>query len=148
MAHPNEDLARKGYEAFMKADMQKVSDFFADDIVWHVGGRGRGAFLHGLTPSAISSPGPDPKLFSPEATPGGFRATGPARGHSARALRGWRRRRGARTGTPASKSGRPGGGPHIGQADGQFARRRGACRTQGRGMMPTPCSYLLDNRME
>jgi ketosteroid isomerase-like protein len=40
MAHPNEDLAREGYEAFIKADMQKVSDFFADDIVWHIGGRG------------------------------------------------------------------------------------------------------------
>ena len=40
MAHPNEELAREGYEAFIKADMQKVSDFFADDIVWHIGGRG------------------------------------------------------------------------------------------------------------
>jgi uncharacterized protein len=40
MAHPNEDLVREGYQAFIKADMQKVSGFFADDIVWHVGGRG------------------------------------------------------------------------------------------------------------
>src|SRR5215207_5655112 len=40
MAHPNEHLVREGYQAFIKADMQKVSGFFADDIVWHVGGRG------------------------------------------------------------------------------------------------------------
>jgi ketosteroid isomerase-like protein len=40
MAHPNEDLARQGYEAFARADMQQVSEFLADDVVWHVGGRG------------------------------------------------------------------------------------------------------------
>jgi uncharacterized protein len=40
MAHPNEDLARRGYEAFARADMQQVSEFLADDVVWHVGGRG------------------------------------------------------------------------------------------------------------
>jgi ketosteroid isomerase-like protein len=39
MGHPNEDLTRKGYEAFGKGDMQTVSDLFADDIVWHVPGR-------------------------------------------------------------------------------------------------------------
>jgi uncharacterized protein len=40
MAHPNEELARQGYKAFIKADMQRVADFFADDVVWHIGGRG------------------------------------------------------------------------------------------------------------
>jgi ketosteroid isomerase-like protein len=39
MAHPNEDLLRKGYEAFTKADMPAVQALFADDIVWHVPGR-------------------------------------------------------------------------------------------------------------
>jgi uncharacterized protein len=39
MAHPNEELVRKGYEAFQKADMETVRSLFADDIVWHVGGR-------------------------------------------------------------------------------------------------------------
>ena len=39
MAHSNEDLARRGYDAFTRGDMQAVSDVFADDIVWHVGGR-------------------------------------------------------------------------------------------------------------
>jgi ketosteroid isomerase-like protein len=39
MAHPNEDLLRRGYEAFAKADMPAVQAFFADDIAWHVPGR-------------------------------------------------------------------------------------------------------------
>src|ERR671919_3178622 len=39
MAHSNEDLARRGYDAFTRGDMQAVSDVFADDIVWHVVGR-------------------------------------------------------------------------------------------------------------
>jgi ketosteroid isomerase-like protein len=40
MAHPNEDLARRGYAAFAAGDMATLDDLFADDIVWHVGGRG------------------------------------------------------------------------------------------------------------
>ncbi|HEV8571923.1 MAG TPA: nuclear transport factor 2 family protein [Actinomycetota bacterium] len=39
MAHANEDLLRRGYEAFAKADMPAVQAFFADDIVWHAPGR-------------------------------------------------------------------------------------------------------------
>jgi ketosteroid isomerase-like protein len=39
MAHPNEDRIRQGYEAFSKGDLQRLDDLFADDIVWHVGGR-------------------------------------------------------------------------------------------------------------
>ncbi|HXF56848.1 MAG TPA: nuclear transport factor 2 family protein [Actinomycetota bacterium] len=40
MAHPNEDLLRRGYEAFARGDLQTVGEVFADDIVWHVPGRG------------------------------------------------------------------------------------------------------------
>jgi uncharacterized protein len=39
MAHPNEDLARRGYEAFAAGDMATLNDLFADDIVWHSPGR-------------------------------------------------------------------------------------------------------------
>lgn len=40
MAHPNEDLYRRGFEAFQKGDVETLKDHFADDIVWHVAGRG------------------------------------------------------------------------------------------------------------
>ena len=39
MAHPNEDLARRGYEAFATGDMATLNELFADDIVWHAPGR-------------------------------------------------------------------------------------------------------------
>lgn len=39
MAHPNEDLVRKGYAAFGSGDMDTIRELFADDILWHVGGR-------------------------------------------------------------------------------------------------------------
>ena len=39
MAHPNEELARRGYAAFASGDMGTLNELFADDIVWHVGGR-------------------------------------------------------------------------------------------------------------
>jgi uncharacterized protein len=35
MAHPNEDLIRRGYQAFMAQDMATLTELFADDIVWH-----------------------------------------------------------------------------------------------------------------
>lgn len=38
MAHPNEELLRKGLDAFGKGDLDTVQSLFADDIVWHVGG--------------------------------------------------------------------------------------------------------------
>ncbi|MBA2725503.1 MAG: nuclear transport factor 2 family protein [Actinobacteria bacterium] len=38
MAHPNEDLLRRGYEAFGKGDMATIAELFADDVVWHVPG--------------------------------------------------------------------------------------------------------------
>ncbi len=38
MAHPNEDRFREGYEAFQKGDLETVTGFFTDDVVWHVPG--------------------------------------------------------------------------------------------------------------
>ena len=38
MAHPNEDLLRRGYAAFAAADLDTVFSLFADDMVWHNGG--------------------------------------------------------------------------------------------------------------
>jgi uncharacterized protein len=38
MAHPNEDLLRRGYAAYNSGDMDTVRALFADDIVWHAGG--------------------------------------------------------------------------------------------------------------
>lgn len=40
MTHPNEELYRKGFEAFQKGDTETLKDHFADDIIWHVGGQG------------------------------------------------------------------------------------------------------------
>jgi ketosteroid isomerase-like protein len=37
--HPNAQLLRKGYEAFGKGDLETVNELFADEIVWHEGGR-------------------------------------------------------------------------------------------------------------
>lgn len=39
MAHPNEELGRRGYEAFSAGDMDTVRALFAEDIVWHLPGR-------------------------------------------------------------------------------------------------------------
>ena len=39
MAHPNEDLVRRGYAAFSTGDMATLNELFADDIVWHASGR-------------------------------------------------------------------------------------------------------------
>ena len=38
MAHPNEDLLRRGYEAFASGDIDTVLALFDPDIAWHVGG--------------------------------------------------------------------------------------------------------------
>lgn len=40
MAHPNEDLLRRGYQAFSNGDMATVLDILADNISWHVAGPG------------------------------------------------------------------------------------------------------------
>ena len=38
MGHSNEDLLRRGYEAFAAGDLNTVLEIFDADIVWHVGG--------------------------------------------------------------------------------------------------------------
>jgi uncharacterized protein len=39
VAHPNEGLLRRGYEAFNKGDLATVMSIFDEDIVWHSPGR-------------------------------------------------------------------------------------------------------------
>lgn len=39
MAHPNEDLVRRGYAAFQSGDMATLNELLADDVVWHAPGR-------------------------------------------------------------------------------------------------------------
>jgi uncharacterized protein len=39
MAHPNEELYRRGLEAFQRGDVDSLKDHFTDDVVWHVAGR-------------------------------------------------------------------------------------------------------------
>lgn len=40
MAHPNEDLLRKGYEAFSRGDLDTLrNELFDPNVVLHVGGR-------------------------------------------------------------------------------------------------------------
>ena len=36
--HPNVEVARRGYEAFGRGDMDALNELLSDDIVWHVGG--------------------------------------------------------------------------------------------------------------
>ncbi len=38
MAHPNEELLRRGYEAFGAGDLDTVLSIFSEDISWHIGG--------------------------------------------------------------------------------------------------------------
>jgi ketosteroid isomerase-like protein len=39
--HPNADLIRKGYDAFLRRDMETLENLFAEDIVWHASGANR-----------------------------------------------------------------------------------------------------------
>ena len=39
MGHPNEDLIRRGYDAFSRGDMDTLRELFHPDIVWHAPGR-------------------------------------------------------------------------------------------------------------
>ena len=39
MAHPNEDLTRRGFDAFAKGDVDTLRELFDQDAVWHVPGR-------------------------------------------------------------------------------------------------------------
>ncbi len=38
MAHPNEDVVRRGYEAFSAGDMDTLRTLFTEDAIWHVSG--------------------------------------------------------------------------------------------------------------
>lgn len=40
MAHPNEELAQHGFDAFSKGDSEALAALMADDIVFHFPGRG------------------------------------------------------------------------------------------------------------
>jgi uncharacterized protein len=39
MAHPNEDLIRRGYEAFNQGDAATLRELFDPEIVWHFPGQ-------------------------------------------------------------------------------------------------------------
>ena len=39
MAHPDEDVVRRGYEAFSRGDIDTLRELFTEDVVWHVPGR-------------------------------------------------------------------------------------------------------------
>ena len=39
MAHPNEELVRRGYEAFNNADVDTLRELFADTTIFHEPGR-------------------------------------------------------------------------------------------------------------
>ena len=39
--HPNAQLYREGFEAFLRGDIETVAGQFADDAVWHSGGRNK-----------------------------------------------------------------------------------------------------------
>jgi uncharacterized protein len=39
MAHPNEDLVRRGFDAFSKGDVDALRELFDQDAVWHAPGR-------------------------------------------------------------------------------------------------------------
>jgi ketosteroid isomerase-like protein len=40
MAHPNEELIQRTFEAFTKGDMETLGALMADDTVFHIPGRG------------------------------------------------------------------------------------------------------------
>jgi ketosteroid isomerase-like protein len=46
MGHPNEDLIRRGYDAFSGGDMDTLRELFHPDIIWHAPGRGQLAGDH------------------------------------------------------------------------------------------------------
>ena len=39
MAHPNEELARRGYDAFSKGDVDALRQVFSDNTIFHEPGR-------------------------------------------------------------------------------------------------------------
>ena len=41
MVHPNEELVRRGFDAFSKGDVDTLRELFDADAVWHAPGRSR-----------------------------------------------------------------------------------------------------------
>ena len=39
MAHPNEELVRRGFDAFAKGDVDTLRELFDQDAIWHAPGR-------------------------------------------------------------------------------------------------------------
>jgi ketosteroid isomerase-like protein len=39
MAHPNEELVRRGFDAFARGDVDTLRELFDQDAVWHAPGR-------------------------------------------------------------------------------------------------------------
>jgi uncharacterized protein len=37
MVHPNEELVRRGFDAFSKGDVDTLRELFDTDAVWHAG---------------------------------------------------------------------------------------------------------------
>jgi ketosteroid isomerase-like protein len=46
MAHPDEELVRRGYDAFSRGDMETLREVFHPDLVWHSPGRNQLAGDH------------------------------------------------------------------------------------------------------
>ena len=44
--HPDEEVVRRGYDAFSRGDMQALRELFDPDIVWHTPGRSQLAGDH------------------------------------------------------------------------------------------------------
>ncbi len=59
MAHPNEELVRRGYEAFATGDMETLRELLDPEIVWHFPGRSVLAGDH-RGPDAVLGPLPGP----------------------------------------------------------------------------------------
>jgi uncharacterized protein len=59
VGHPNEDLIRRGYDAFSRGDMDTLVELYHPDIVWHAPGRSQlPATIRASTPSSASSARP------------------------------------------------------------------------------------------
>jgi uncharacterized protein len=56
MGHPNEDLIRRGYDAFSSGDMDTLRELFHPDIVWHAPGRSQLAGDHHAATSEAVNP--------------------------------------------------------------------------------------------
>jgi ketosteroid isomerase-like protein len=46
MVHPDEELVRRGYDAFSRSDMETLREVFHPDLVWHSPGRNQLAGDH------------------------------------------------------------------------------------------------------